>query len=583
MSKTLIRARFQRSAFAAVSLIVVTGALTASVASAAPSAITTSNPLVWTSGTGGSNSDWAGLAFGSVGSPAVERFVSVSTNRAIPMYSDDGKAWSGGTSAKAPNGTNLAARQWRNVTYGTPGDTGRFVSVSLTGSSYRSMWSDDGKVWTATSTDVSNCPWHNVAYGTPSSNPLYVAIPNGACTSGGSDGSGRLITSSDGKTWTFRDAPNGKNYTGITYANGTFVAVSNEYGAASGNQLAMTSTDGINWAARSTPNYLGGFQSVAYGYGRFVAVGLGGAVMTSSDNGVTWTGQTAAAYNDWINVNYVGGSGGIGGTFVAVAAGTSVSNHVMYSYDGVTWTAQASTVDADFYGLAFGKGLVVAVANGGTTDAITMWTQLASSSAATLDTGSTAVPACKTSACYIKSSGEGVSGNAGTLTATARQWQRCTILDDNSSCSNIAGRTGAWYNAMDADIGYQVRVKTAMTTTLGGILEAWSALTGLITPHSVVAPTIDQGLTSGAPKKGTRVHSSFGTWQGYIAGVSTLAFQWQRCTGVGTETCSNIGGATTQWYTPVKAGLGKRLRVTATITTRTQTATGSSAITGVTS
>jgi len=48
MSKTLIRARFQRSAFAAVSLIVVTGALTASVASAAPSAITTSNPLVWT-------------------------------------------------------------------------------------------------------------------------------------------------------------------------------------------------------------------------------------------------------------------------------------------------------------------------------------------------------------------------------------------------------------------------------------------------------------------------------------------------------------------------------------------------------
>ena len=59
---------------------------------------------------------------------------------------------------------------------------------------------------------------------------------------------------------------------GVTYGNGTFVAV--------GGVVIDTLPDGFTWTSRisRTDN---GLRGVAYGNGTFVAVGSGGAILQS--------------------------------------------------------------------------------------------------------------------------------------------------------------------------------------------------------------------------------------------------------------------------------------------------------------
>src|SRR2546421_11877219 len=62
---------------------------------------------------------------------------------------------------------------------------------------------------------------------------------------------------------------------GVTYGNGLFVAV---------GDVIETSSDGRVWTARRW----GHLNSVTFGKQQFVAVGVNGAVLRSSD-GLTWT------------------------------------------------------------------------------------------------------------------------------------------------------------------------------------------------------------------------------------------------------------------------------------------------------
>ncbi|MEI6446698.1 MAG: hypothetical protein WCO96_02310 [Actinomycetes bacterium] len=154
-------------------------------------------------------------------------------------------------------------------------------------------------------------------------------------------------------------------------------------------------------------------------------------------------------------------------------------------------------------------------------------------------------------------------------------WQRCSILNDASSCSAIigSGADGAWWGTRNADIGNQVRLRAISSDG-----EWLTGLSGVVGPSNTTAPTLNQGLVDGAPKKGTNLHTSFGTWGGYIAGTSTVAFQWQRCTTTDANSCTTAVGTNSQWYRPVAADVGNYLRVTATLTTNGQSAEASSAV-----
>ncbi|MCA9359124.1 hypothetical protein KC926_02875, partial [Candidatus Kaiserbacteria bacterium] len=140
----------------------------------------------------------------------------------------------------------------------------------------------------------------------------------------------------------------------VSYGNGLFVAV-----GSSGDRV-MTSSDGITWTVRSAAGDNDAWQSVTYGNGLFVAVGWfgGDRVMTSPD-GITWTARSAAGDDDnWNSITY--------GNGFFVAVGSSNDNRVMTSPDGITWTARSAAGDDDAWsGVTYGNGLFVAVGSSG--------------------------------------------------------------------------------------------------------------------------------------------------------------------------------------------------------------------------
>jgi|GEM_PF-1028818 len=209
-----------------------------------------------------------------------------------------------------------------SITYGN----GIFVAVAYAGSN-RIITSSDGVTWTArTPAQVSS--WLGVTYG----NGLFVAVS--------SDGTNRVMTSPDGINWTSRTAAEANTWNSVAYGNGVFVAI-----AWTGTNRVMTSPDGINWTARSVAANT--WNSITYGNGVFVAVGSTGAVMTSPD-GINWTSRTAAEANTWISVTYGNG------LFVAVSG--SGTNQVMTSPDGINWTAR-SVVTSAWSSVAYGTGI----------------------------------------------------------------------------------------------------------------------------------------------------------------------------------------------------------------------------------
>ena len=204
--------------------------------------------------------------------------------------------------------------------------------------------SSDGLNWTPTATNPSIW-WTGVTYG----NGTFVAV-----------GTNGFATSSDGTNWSFTTPPNNTEWNGVAYGNGIFVTV-----AFDGiSHSVATSTDGVAWTVQ-TAAAANQWVSITYGSGLFVAVaqsGSGNRVMTSPD-GVTWTSRTSAANLNWASVTYGNG------LFVAVAQ-DGVTNSVMTSPDGITWTLRTAAASAQWYSVAYGAGLFAAVAQDGITNSV---------------------------------------------------------------------------------------------------------------------------------------------------------------------------------------------------------------------
>jgi len=99
--------------------------------------------------------------------------------------------------------------------------------------------------------------------------------------------------------------------------------------------------------------------AIAYGNGKFVAVGRG--KMAYSSNGVIWTAVEDCKFTNSIyDITYGDDK------FVAVGS----FGRIAYSYDGVTWTAAANSVfgsgsTSEIFSVAYGNGRFVAGALGG--------------------------------------------------------------------------------------------------------------------------------------------------------------------------------------------------------------------------
>ena len=217
--------------------------------------MTSPDGINWTSRESAADYEWRGIAYGN----GVFVAVNWNGNGNKVMTSTDGFTWTLRASAVLGN--------WMDITYGN-----EFVAVSYDGG-HKVMTSPDGIAWTAqaaaTNNNASDNQWFGVTYG----NSLYVAVSRSGTNN-------RVMTSSNGITWTSRTSASNNNWYDVTYGNGVFVAVSYD---GIGNQV-MTSTDGSNWSTRnSLSGVSNNWRSVTYGGGLFVAVSESGTnqVMTS--------------------------------------------------------------------------------------------------------------------------------------------------------------------------------------------------------------------------------------------------------------------------------------------------------------
>ena len=135
-------------------------------------------------------------------------------------------------------------------------------------------------------------------------------------------------SSIDGKSWSKSTAGISDFLGNSIAASATrFVAVGGKYQFSSASFLTgiVSSLDGINWVDVS-PNRTEFLEGVAFGSGRFVAVGDKGIIWSSTD-GLSWSSVALTSGKDLKEVRFDGSS------FLAVGdSGTAV-----VSTDGVTW------------------------------------------------------------------------------------------------------------------------------------------------------------------------------------------------------------------------------------------------------
>lgn len=125
--------------------------------------------------------------------------------------------------------------------------------------------------------------------------------------------------------WFVRNSGVASDLAMVNYGSNGFVAVGLQ-------GTILTSSNGVHWTRRTSPTS-GDIYSVAFGGGRWVAVGPSALVMSSS-NGVNWTVRSVPVTAGLFNVVYGNGR------FVAVGSVPGVPNSdILTSTDGISWTA----------------------------------------------------------------------------------------------------------------------------------------------------------------------------------------------------------------------------------------------------
>jgi len=274
----------------------------------------------------------------------------------VMVTSADGITWARmGTKLDGNHGNAIA---YGNSLYVLAGNTG-FLSTSPDGSTWTEraagfstshirgaiyaggIWvicgdadkiatSTDGLSWTAYSGTLgASAVARALAYG----NSVYVVAGDTA----------KLYTSATAlsASWTSRTSGFTSDIIyGLAYAligaTHTFVAV-----GAAGKISSSTDGSAVTWTLRTSP-VATELYGVAYGNGRFVAVGSNGAFLYSTD-GTTWYQAVDVTSN---GTSYVVSFSN--GVFVAVGA----SGKIATSPDGITWTLQTSGWPSNFYGVA---------------------------------------------------------------------------------------------------------------------------------------------------------------------------------------------------------------------------------------
>ncbi len=366
-----------------------------------------------------------GTAWGSTmtGYPAVA--VTYDTNDSLFV------AW--GNSEQPGLFTSTNGISWKIQGPATAGTTALFNALTYD-STYQTFVAVGGGGGIATSTSVYGTNWlyqeqsvtaeplNAVAFG--NFGAIQVFVTGGGILGGNT---GTMLYSFDGVIWSAgKTNPNvlaGTVVYGITYGSSSgiplFVAVGTAYAGGPPNAEVLTSQDAINWSLTYTNGpgvYINQLNAVAFGNGEFVAVGSGGAILTSPD-AVNWTQQTSHTTSGLNGVTYGGG------LCVAVETGGGI----VTSPDGANWTVAAPGPNYALYGVAYGNGSYVAVGESSSYYPVIMTSHDGASWSATY-TGPTAY--------YYLSA---ITFNNGTFAATGQNGQILTSPDGSTWTARSSG------------------------------------------------------------------------------------------------------------------------------------------------
>ncbi len=172
-------------------------------------------------------------------------------------------------------------------------------------------------------------------------------------------GQNTIASSPDGATWTTHVSASPYYVGDIHAGGGRLIAV--------GSNLAGTTTnffrsvDGTTWTTIPAPTTAGGYQSITYGNGRWLALNYFGAIYSSTDNGDSWQN--------------VGGIGGGPSSFTRTLGYREsdkrffcgrLNGKIFSSTDnGTTWVDHQQGFDGSVTMIAEGGGRVVGVGNAG--------------------------------------------------------------------------------------------------------------------------------------------------------------------------------------------------------------------------
>lgn len=153
----------------------------------------------------------------------------------------------------------------------------------------------------------------------PGAGALRAVASNGTVMIAVGDG-GRILSSTDGATWTARQSGVTARLNGATHGDGKFVVVGD-------GGCVLKSWDGFAWERASRSNTGYNLRGVTYGNGRFVAAGDDGVVFTSVLDADEWTEIPQFVTTALYAADYVAGS-----FFLAGQAGT-----IWTSTNGIGW------------------------------------------------------------------------------------------------------------------------------------------------------------------------------------------------------------------------------------------------------
>lgn len=287
-------------------------------------------------------------------------------------------------------------------------------------------------------------------------------------------GIGPLLDSASGTPLALGPLPQGNTLHAVAYGNGEFVAVGD-------GGAILTSPDGTVWTEQGTSgtSCLAGtcatFYGVTYGGGEFVAVGaLGNAgVILTSPDGVTWTRQS---YSTGILSAVTFGNG----EFVAVK-----QNGIITSPDGVTWTSRNSGGAGSLDGVTYGNGHFVAVGPGfdvATSSNGTTWT--AYTYAGNVDYRGVVAGTVGGTPYYV---GVGYNSSLAMVTADDTPGLGSNVCGIPSQGSNTAGNYSMNAVAYDPASGYFVAVgdKGRIIAAATNLCSDWGVTSGADTAYNL--------------------------------------------------------------------------------------------------